>query len=84
MNSAGKTIRESDRVKDSSDKSRGAVRRTLPPRYTKSICIMHIALIIAIKILFFESPESRFSLSLLALKQLNTDVNINSAKNAER
>ena len=84
MNSAGKTIRESDRVKDSSDKSGGAVRSTLPPRYTKIICIIHIALMIAIKILFLERPESRLSLSLRALKQLNTEVNIKSAKKAER
>jgi hypothetical protein len=35
-----------------------------------------------VKVLFFERPENRRRRSVLALKQLKTEENINKAKNA--
>ena len=76
------TDRDKRRAKPSSSANRGAVRKTLPPRYTKVICTTDMRSIIAINTRFRPMPENSFSLSVRALKQLNTEVNIKSAKNA--
>ena len=76
------TRSDNNRVSKSSEALSGAVRSTLPPRYTKPICIAHTALIISKKALFFDIPENKRRRSVRALKQLNIDANINKAKNA--
>ena len=80
--SMGKTLKESSIVKNNSEGKRGAVRSMLPPRYVKSICIAPTASIIKIKAAFSVSPENIRRLSVLQLKQLQSEEKINRAKNA--
>ena len=69
-------------VTDNSRNVKGAVLKTLPPKYTNMICIININPIITIKAGFLEICANRLTLSVLEQKQLNTDAKINNAKNA--
>ena len=72
------------KVKPSSLSVSGAVRKRLPPRYINIICTEVTSVMMAINALFFDNPAVSISLSVRALKQWNTEVNIKSAKNAVR
>ena len=82
--STGKTVSEASMENVSSPAVSGTVLNKLPPRYTNPIWIASTAVIITIKAGFFDMFAKRRSLSVLALKQLNTPANMKNAKNPVR
>ena len=77
-----KTDRAIRKVNPSSDAVSGSVRKTVPPIYTNTSCIISIIGIIIIKGLFLLIPAKMLSRSERELKQLKIDAKINRAKNA--
>ena len=73
------TVRDKSATVVSSPIARGVLRKSVPPKYTISICIAVINDIIVKNALLRNSPENINILSLLAVKELTMPAKINKA-----